>query len=195
MSLVVVVKNPPCNVGEVCSIPSQGTRSHIWKCVSVCSVMSDSFVTPMDCSPLGSSVLGILQQRILEQVAMSCSRGSSWSRDQTWLSCISCIGRWVLYCLSHLGRRPQQRNSPQQKHDKCQATLCGRVILRSQWTCRCWKQSRHPMRGSQHSPHGYELKTALPTPPTVTGSSWTRLPRALTSTVPIVFYIQLCACS
>ena len=32
---------------------------------------------PMDCSPPGSSVHGILQARILEWVAMSFSRGSS----------------------------------------------------------------------------------------------------------------------
>ena len=32
---------------------------------------------PMDCSPSGSSVLGILQARILEWVAMPFSRGSS----------------------------------------------------------------------------------------------------------------------
>ena len=38
-------------------------------CVS-CSVVSDS-VTPMDCSPPGSSVRGILQARILEWVAIS----------------------------------------------------------------------------------------------------------------------------
>ena len=32
---------------------------------------------PMDCSPPGSSVHGILQARILEWVAISSSRGSS----------------------------------------------------------------------------------------------------------------------
>jgi len=32
---------------------------------------------PMDCSPPGSSVHGILQERILEWVAIPCSRGSS----------------------------------------------------------------------------------------------------------------------
>ena len=32
---------------------------------------------PMDCSPPGSSVHGILQARILEWVAISFSRGSS----------------------------------------------------------------------------------------------------------------------
>ena len=36
---------------------------------------------PMDCSPPGSSVHGILQARMLEQAAISFSRGSSWPRD------------------------------------------------------------------------------------------------------------------
>ena len=44
---------------------------------------------PMDCSLLGSSVCGILQARILEWVAMPSSRGSSWPRDQTCVSCIA----------------------------------------------------------------------------------------------------------
>ena len=41
---------------------------------------------PMDCSPPGSSVLGILQVRILEWIAISSSRGSSRSRDQIRVS-------------------------------------------------------------------------------------------------------------
>ena len=40
----------------------------------------------MDCSLSGSSVHGILQARILEWVAISSSRGSSWPRDWTWVS-------------------------------------------------------------------------------------------------------------
>ena len=36
---------------------------------------------PMDCSPPGSSVHGMLQARILERVAISSSKGSSQSRD------------------------------------------------------------------------------------------------------------------
>ena len=46
---------------------------------------------PMDCSPPGSSVHGILQARILEWVAISSSRGSSWPRDQTCISYVSCM--------------------------------------------------------------------------------------------------------
>ena len=44
---------------------------------------------PMDCSPPGSSVHGILQARILEWVAVSFSRGSSQPRDRTQVSCIA----------------------------------------------------------------------------------------------------------
>ena len=39
-------------------------------------------------NPPGSSVHGILQSGILEWVAISFSRGSSWAKDQTWVSCI-----------------------------------------------------------------------------------------------------------
>jgi len=44
---------------------------------------------PMDCSPPGSSVHGILQARILEWVAIPFSRGSSQPRDQTQVSLIA----------------------------------------------------------------------------------------------------------
>ena len=40
-----------------------------------------TFCNPMDCSPPGSSVHGILQARILEWVAVPSSRGSSWPRN------------------------------------------------------------------------------------------------------------------
>ena len=44
---------------------------------------------PLDCSPPGPSVHGILQARMLEWVAMPFSRGSSRPRDQTPVSCIA----------------------------------------------------------------------------------------------------------
>ena len=46
---------------------------------------------PMDCSPPGSSIHGILQARVLEWVAISFSRWSSRPRDWTWVSRI--VGR------------------------------------------------------------------------------------------------------
>ena len=42
-----------------------------------------------DCSLWGSSVHGIFQARVLEWVAISFSRGSSWPRDGTRVSCIA----------------------------------------------------------------------------------------------------------
>ena len=52
---------------------------------------------PMDCSPTGSSIHGIFQARVLEWVAISFSRGSSWPRDWTRVSCIAgrCFTIWA----------------------------------------------------------------------------------------------------
>ena len=59
-------------------------------CVLVSHSIVSDFVTPWTvCSPPGSSVCGILQARILEWVAISFSRGSSWSRNWTWVSHIA----------------------------------------------------------------------------------------------------------
>ena len=51
----------------------------------------------MDPSPPGSSVTGISQARILEQVAISSSRRTYPPRDRTCISYLACIGRRVLY--------------------------------------------------------------------------------------------------
>ena len=66
-------------------------------CMCVCSVVSN-LCDLMGYSLPGSSVHGIFQARILEWVAISFSRRSSRPRDRTWVSCISRIGRWILYC-------------------------------------------------------------------------------------------------
>ena len=50
-----------------------------------CLILCD----PMDCSFPGSSVHGIVQARMLEWEAIVFSRGSSWLRDWTWVSCIA----------------------------------------------------------------------------------------------------------
>ena len=76
----------------------------MWKKVKVLVAQSClTLCNPMDCSPPGTSVHGVLQARILEWVAVPFSRWSSQSRDQTWLFC---IGRRVLYHLSYRGSPP-----------------------------------------------------------------------------------------
>ena len=51
---------------------------------------------PMDCSPPGSSVHGILQARVLEWVAIPFSKGSSQPSNQTQVSCIA--GGFFTFC-------------------------------------------------------------------------------------------------
>ena len=52
---------------------------------------------PMDCSPPGSSVHGIILTRVLEWVAISSSRGSSQLSDLVGVSSHSYVGRQILY--------------------------------------------------------------------------------------------------
>ena len=62
------------------------------RCVLGCALVTLSCLTvcePVDCSPPGSSVHGILQARILEWVIMPSSRGSSQPRDGTQVSRIA----------------------------------------------------------------------------------------------------------
>ena len=61
------------------------------------AVMSNS-CDPMNCSLSGSFVHGILQERILEWVAISFSRGSSQPRNRTRVSCIAerCFTDWAM---------------------------------------------------------------------------------------------------
>ena len=90
----------------------------------LCAKLLQSCLTlydPMDCSPPGSSVHGILQARILKWVALPSFRGSSQPRDQTQVPCVSCIGGRVLYYQCHLG-------SP-----------CS-TILSSSWADLLWKR-------------------------------------------------------
>ena len=62
-------------------LPTRARSKSLQSCPTLCD--------PVDCSPPGSSVHGILQARILECVAFPFSRGSSRPRDQAHVSCMS----------------------------------------------------------------------------------------------------------
>ena len=64
-------------------------------CCCMCDQSCPTLCGPMDCSPPGSSVHGILQARILEQVAFPFSKGSSHPRDTVSVSCIA--GRFFTF--------------------------------------------------------------------------------------------------
>ena len=66
-------------------------KSNNWLKINIfCAVLSRSVMLtlcdPIDCSPLGSSVTGILQQEYWSGLPCPPSRGSFQSRDQTQVS-------------------------------------------------------------------------------------------------------------
>ena len=69
------------------------------KLLQLCPTLFD----PMDCSPPGSSLHGILQETILEWVAMPSSKGTSQSRDRTCVSRSSCVTGATREPLSYQG--------------------------------------------------------------------------------------------
>ena len=91
---------------EGCCLHSEPALVHIMihctqgPALAMCGSIAKLCLTlcdPLDCSLPGCSVHEIFQARILEWVAISSSKISSWPRDQTGISCISCIGRQILY--------------------------------------------------------------------------------------------------
>ena len=82
----------------------QGCELEIIAVVNMCSVTQlCPSCNPMVCSPPSSSVHGIFQARILESVAIYSSKGSSWTRDWTHISCFSLHWQADSLLLSHLG--------------------------------------------------------------------------------------------
>ena len=130
-----------------------GAGVHVQSCLILCD--------PMDCSPPGSSVHGIFQGRILEQVAISSSRGSSRPRHQT---------RVLLYWqvdslpLSHL-RSPRgsikvQSNHQQsfvnyQQHQGLRIKMETLVLVSRK--CLHGEKSRLSLRSLRKSNHCYTL--------------------------------------
>ena len=90
---------PPFLKGDVLSLENKCEKKKIitQSCLSLCN--------PMDCSPPGSSV----QARILEWTAISFSRGSSWPRDQTQLSCIT--SRFLTVWATREAHRQRQKHA------------------------------------------------------------------------------------
>ena len=75
-------------MGHPCSARREGGCDKAWKTIQerlavgvvvvvVLSLSRIQLLQPVDCSPPGSSVHGILQARIVDWVAISFSRGSS----------------------------------------------------------------------------------------------------------------------
>ena len=94
-----------------------------------------------------SLFMGFSQARILEQVAIFYSRGSFRPKDWTLVSCISCIGRWILYHCTTWEAHGQCLTLPEESPPRCtlgkwsdygSEPMCGgRMVLN--WN-RVWQQ-------------------------------------------------------
>ena len=92
-NLVVLTVNTCPTKPKIC--PSLTFHRVCWSVawLPVCLARS-WYIYPMDCSPPGSSVHGILQARILEWVAIPVCRETSWPRDWAHISRIA--GRFFI---------------------------------------------------------------------------------------------------
>ena len=92
-------------------------------CLTLCN--------PMDCSPPGSSVHVIFQARMLECSAISSSRGSSWPRDQTLVSCIA--GRFFTIWATRVALTYMW--SLKELNSEVESIM---VVLEAEGKMRCW---------------------------------------------------------
>ena len=89
---------------DTCSGNKWSRAMHVCVCVRACVCvrpqarsLCPTLCNPTDCSWPGSSVHVIFQAKILEWVAISYSKRSSWPKDGTHVSYVSCTGRHILY--------------------------------------------------------------------------------------------------
>ena len=68
---------------------TEGSKAGVSEVKVLLAQSCPTLCNPMDWNLPGSSAYGILQARILKWVALPFSRGSSWPRDRTWVSCIT----------------------------------------------------------------------------------------------------------
>ena len=74
-----------------CVFKNENTLEQMIEYVGMCMNIQSclTFCNPLSCNPLSSSVHVIFQARMLEWVAIPFSRGSSWPRDWTQVSCLA----------------------------------------------------------------------------------------------------------
>ena len=144
------------------------THSHMsYVCMhaQLCPTLCD----PMDCSLPGFSVHGTLQARGLEWAAISSSRGSFWPSDWTHISCISCLGRQILYHWAKAMAFPvvmygyESWTIKEAEHQRIDTfeLWCWRRLLRVPWSTRRSNQSILKEISPECSLEGLMLKLKL----------------------------------
>ena len=113
--------SPTCRLSSRCCSCRMGTITFIFEMLGRCGEWSGvlmhaqsclTLCDPMNCSPPDCSVREISQPRILEQIAISYSKGSSRPRDQTHASCDPPALQADSLPLSHQGSYPWSSCQP-----------------------------------------------------------------------------------
>ena len=89
-----------CDILKTLCVHAKSLQS----CLTLCTLWTVVHQAPLS--------MGFSREELLEWVAMTSSRGSSWCRDWTHISYVSCIGRWVIYHWHHLGSPAHQACYP-----------------------------------------------------------------------------------
>ena len=104
----------------------------VWVCAFSVAQSCPTLHDPMDSSPPGSSVHGVFQARIMEWIAISSSRESSWPSDRICISSVSLQWQADSLPLSHLGS-PYLQQVETTLHCSARASLCSGCSC-----CRAW---------------------------------------------------------
>ena len=141
-----------------------------------CSVVNSVWLlcNPVDCTPPGSSVHGIFQARTLEWVAISFPRGSSWTRYQTHISCISrqILSHWTIREALHLIVNENMDN-----YKGCWASLVAQMVkhLPAMWETWVWFLGQEDPLGKEMATHSSTLAWKIPWMESLVGySPWDR---------------------
>ena len=102
------------HIVNICIYKHVHTETHMYACMLSCFSHVQLFVTLWTVARQ-SSIHGILQERVLEWVALSSSRRSSRPGVKL-VSLLSSALRWILYPLSHLGSPERNMHVYKYKH-------------------------------------------------------------------------------
>ena len=96
----MAIRNSDCPCVFTCSSSLRNCKIFYFfvGCFESCAQSCLTLCYLLDCSLPGSSVHGVFQVRVLKWVAMPSSRGSSWPKNRTLVSCVSCTAGGFFTC-------------------------------------------------------------------------------------------------
>ena len=155
LGLTQVSKSQGFLGGSLTEVSIRDLHSRLTEGCEPCPTLCD----PIECSPPDSSVPGIFQARILEGFAISSSRGSSWSRHWTHVSCTA-GGFFTAEASGHcLTEEKTQKKFPM---TKVIGKVCDKSRVSGTFLVDQWLSFGLPMQGTQVQSVAWELGSHMP---------------------------------